>query len=247
MPGRRSWSRLHRRAQPLSPNEAAQRGGWLVLAPHPDDETLGAGGLIASLAASGGAVTTVFLTDGAGSHIGASGWTAKRVAGLRARELGAAMRYLGLRDPAISLGWSDGSPHAEGTPQFELAVRRLVALCRARGIRQLVTTWEREPHCDHTAAARLLRAAARRWRVAPKFYLVWGWTLPDVDSLLRPMRVTAIPVSRHRGRQRRALACHRSQLGGRIAGAAERFVLARPMRRLTELTHCLLVENRNAT
>lgn len=217
-----------------------------MLAPHPDDETLGAGGLIAALSAFGGDVTTVFLTDGSGSHVGAPGWTARRIAGLRAREAAAAMRVLGPRGRTISLGWSDGNPHAEGTPGFKSAVRRLVALCRARGICQVATTWEHEPHCDHAAAARLLRAVARRLRIAPKFYLVWGWTVPDIDPLLRPMRVSSVPTRPHRGRQRRALACHRSQLGGRITGAAERFVLSRPMRRLVELPHAILVEDRHA-
>src|SRR5690606_16204888 len=39
-----------------------------VIAPHPDDESLGCGGLIAALAADGRAVQVVFVTDGAGSH-----------------------------------------------------------------------------------------------------------------------------------------------------------------------------------
>ncbi|WP_395396492.1 PIG-L family deacetylase (plasmid) [Novosphingobium sp. BL-8A] len=246
MPGRRSWARLFLRARRITPKEAAHRGGWLVLAPHPDDETLGAGGLIAALAASGCKVRTVFLTDGAGSHVAAPGWTAKRIAALRAREASAAMRTLGTPGRAMSLGWRDGFPPAKETPQFEAAARRLVALCRAEGIRQVLTTWAQEPHCDHAAAARLICEVARRLRIVPKYYLVWGWTLPDPDRRLGRMRVTAVPVWQHRGMQRRALERHRSQLGGRIAGASERFVLSRPMRRLVDLTHGLLMENRRA-
>lgn len=246
MPGRRSWSRLLLRARRVTPEKASQNGKWLFLAPHPDDETLGAGSLIAALNAAGCEVTNVFLTDGAASHIGAPGWTPKRIAGLRSREAAAALRSLGSTGRSLSLCWIDGSPHDEGTPQFEAAVRRLVALCRAKGIRQVVTTWGGEPHCDHAAAALLLREVAWRLRIAPKYFLVWGWTLPDPDALLRPMGATAVPVPGYRACQRRALGCHRSQLGGRITGAAQRFVLSRSMRRLTDLTHGLLVEYRHA-
>ena len=56
-------------------NDTLQPPGWaervraastLVLAPHQDDEVLGCGGLIAQLAAAGGAVRVLFLTDGGG-------------------------------------------------------------------------------------------------------------------------------------------------------------------------------------
>src|SRR4029077_11597995 len=38
----------------------------LVVAPHPDDETLGAGGLMARVHETGGRVNVVYLTDGDG-------------------------------------------------------------------------------------------------------------------------------------------------------------------------------------
>src|SRR5262245_15878805 len=38
----------------------------LLVAPHPDDETLGAGGLIQRVQATGGVVKVVYLTDGDG-------------------------------------------------------------------------------------------------------------------------------------------------------------------------------------
>lgn len=43
----------------------------LVVAPHPDDEVLGCGGLLAGLAAAGAAVRVLFLTDGGGGEEGA--------------------------------------------------------------------------------------------------------------------------------------------------------------------------------
>ncbi len=56
-------------SEPLQPpgwTERVHAASALVLAPHQDDEALGCGGLIAQLAAAGGAVRVLFLTDGGG-------------------------------------------------------------------------------------------------------------------------------------------------------------------------------------
>ncbi len=42
----------------------------LVVSPHPDDETLGAGGLIQRVLHAGGAVKVVFMTSGDGFPVG---------------------------------------------------------------------------------------------------------------------------------------------------------------------------------
>ncbi len=52
--------------QPPGWTERVRAASALVLAPHQDDEVLGCGGLAAQLAAAGGAVRVLFLTDGGG-------------------------------------------------------------------------------------------------------------------------------------------------------------------------------------
>jgi LmbE family N-acetylglucosaminyl deacetylase len=246
IPGWTSHRKLLHRARQLSPAVAARSGGWLILAPHPDDETLGAGGLVAALSDARAHVRVAFLTDGAASHIEAPGWSARRIAGVRAREADAALRQLGLRSAPMMLGWPDGSPCPPQSRAFERTVRHLVARCRREQIRNVVASWEGDPHCDHGAAARVASEVARRLRVRPRFYIVWGWTLRDLDMRLADALVQAMPTGRWRGHQRHALACHRTQLGGRIFGAGQAFVLPRPMRRLVDLPHLLLLEPRNA-
>ena len=83
-------------------------GGVLVLAPHPDDESLGCGGLIAAALAAGRRLGVVFLSDGAASHPGhpAAALRAMREAEARAAltRLGApdgAARFLGLPDSRV--------------------------------------------------------------------------------------------------------------------------------------------------
>jgi N-acetylglucosamine malate deacetylase 1 len=242
-PGQRSWGRVLRRARPMTEGQAA-REGWLVLAPHPDDEVLGAGGMLAALSERRARVVVAFLTDGAASHVGAPGWSPRRIAALRAGEAGAALRVLGVSAPPVALGSRDAAPVEAGSREWEGTVRRLVALCRRHRLTRIVASWEADPHCDHEAAARLAREVAGRLRVRPLFYAVWGWTRDDLDQRLAGTRAQSLPVARWRGQQRRALACHRSQMGGRIIGAAERFVLPVAMRRLTDRAHLLLLEER---
>ncbi|MCU1385515.1 MAG: LmbE family protein, partial [Acidobacteria bacterium] len=90
----------------------------LVIAPHPDDEVLGAGGLMQRVHATGGAVRVVYLTDGDGypegvkeeDHIQTP--TAKDYLGYgkqRRREARAALVRLGLADAFQTfLGFPDG-------------------------------------------------------------------------------------------------------------------------------------------
>jgi LmbE family N-acetylglucosaminyl deacetylase len=68
----------------------------LVVVPHPDDESLGCGGLIASLAVTGRLFHTVFVTDGGASHPGSREWPRHRVAAQREKEAAAALAHLGI-------------------------------------------------------------------------------------------------------------------------------------------------------
>ncbi len=89
----------------------------LVLAPHPDDETLGAGGLIFQARQKNLAVRVVFLTNGDGSGSTRIGETLRQkqrpthdeIAALRQREATNALAKLGVAaDDIIFLGYPDG-------------------------------------------------------------------------------------------------------------------------------------------
>lgn len=179
---------------------------WLVIAPHPDDETLGAGALIAQTAREGRLAGIVYLTDGSGSHPMIAG---RSLVQTRRREAALAIRRLtGRSATPIHLGWRDASPHAPGDRKFEISCRALVALCHARRVDVLAVTALREPHCDHAAAAQLahaVRSAARR-RLELVEYLVWG----DEPMMASMPRVATAPMAQ--GIRRGALFAHRSQL-----------------------------------
>lgn len=201
-------------------------GTALILAPHPDDESLGCGGLIASACARGRPPVVVVVTDGTGSHPGSPSHGPARLRALREAETREAARRLGLPSARVHfLGLPDTrAPRAGGA--FDRAVRRVAALARRYGATTLFATWRHDPHCDHEATGLIGAAAARRAGTALRLYPVWGWLLPPSHPLPRA-RVSGgrLAIAPHLARKRRAIAAHASQHAGLIADDPDGFRL----------------------
>ena len=215
-------------------------GDPLVLAPHPDDESLGCGGLIARAVADGRAPLVVVLTDGAGSHPGSAAYPGPRLAALREAETLAAMAALGLgEERVVFLGEADTRAPHEGEA-LEAVAGTLCALAVRHGCTALLSSWAGDPHCDHLAADRAARRAVARLAaegcgVAHWSYPVWGWTRAK-DAVLEggaaPGGVVAggrLDVGAHREAKRRAVAAHRSQHGLVVGDDPGGFVLPRAL------------------
>jgi LmbE family N-acetylglucosaminyl deacetylase len=153
-------------------------GTCLILAPHPDDESLGCGGLIAACVAAGRSPLAVILTDGAGSHPNSKAFPPPRLRARRAQEVRDAVGILGLREERlVFLDQPDAAAPVDG-PRFERVVATLLALIdKEPSCSAIVAPWRYDPHCDHEAAALLGAAAASGARVKYVAYPVWGWTL----------------------------------------------------------------------
>jgi N-acetylglucosamine malate deacetylase 1 len=197
-----------------------RRARWLVIAPHPDDETLGAGALIHDAAARKRLAGIVYLTDGGGSH-------PQGTAGLRAmrrREAHRAVRLLSATSvPVDWLGWQDGSPCETGSARFDCTAMRMAAIIRARRVDALAVSDPGDGHCDHIAA--FVLACETRVRSRRKLqiftYSVWD----EAASRGVRLRTPPMPV----GLRRRALCAHRSQLSPSMG---EGFRLPPSMRRM---------------
>jgi len=187
-------------------------GPLLVLAPHPDDESLGCGGLIADCQARGQAVHVLVLTDGAGSHPGSRAWPPARLIALRAEETRAAAAALGVPPEQVGfLGLADGHAPVWGAP-LRATARRVAEHARARGIRTICTTWSGDPHSDHVAAYRAAALAAPMIGARLFCFPVWGWTLPAHAWVPpTPSRGGRIGIAPYLAAKQRAIACHRSQ------------------------------------
>ena len=90
---------------PAGPREGRPRA--VVLAAHPDDEVLGAGGLLRRLARSGWDVDVVWASDGEASHPGSTVVAPAALARLRRAESLAARAVLGLHGTVGWLGLPD--------------------------------------------------------------------------------------------------------------------------------------------
>jgi len=196
-----------------------------VLTPHPDDESLGCGGLLANAFAGHGA-HVVLLTDGAASHPGSRAWTARQRKDLRARELDAAISELGgTAEDVTRLGLPDAGMADPSVPVFAIA-RRIAALMSRLGARSLFATAPTDAHCDHQATAEIARLAARITCARLLFYPVWSrWKRPDFRTELTGMSEYRLETSAMRDRKARAIAAHRSQHGDVITDDADGFVL----------------------
>src|SRR5690348_11501617 len=91
-----AWPRLSE-----LPALARPSGRILVVSAHPDDEVLGAGGLIASLVATQARLTFLTVTDGEASHPHAPPCMLGQLPAMRSRELRAALQVLGIDEPIV--------------------------------------------------------------------------------------------------------------------------------------------------
>lgn len=198
------------------PDHLWATGPLLILAPHPDDESLACGGLIAAACQAGAAVFVLITTDGAGSHPGSQAYPPHRLRAVRMQEALNAVAELGLPPERIAfLGLPDTKSPSDG-PALHDAAAAVAALMQGNCITTILTTWAHDPHCDHESAHRMATLAAARTGTRHKAFPVWGWTLPPDAPL--PARPTGcrIDITPHLPAKRRAIAAHRSQYAGLI-------------------------------
>jgi len=213
------------RLLPSKPFEAAfGQGRIMVLAPHPDDESLGCGGLIAEACSRGQPPLVVILTDGSKSHPNSPSFPAERLRSLREEEVLAAMCELGLPpDHLVFLRYQDSEAPCDGA-DLEAAADRLARLIENWDCRSVAVSWKHDPHCDHLAAATIAEEGCRQTGARLLAYPVWSWTLP-ADSQINETSIDGfrLDVARHLPAKRAAIEAHRSQYAGIITDDPDGF------------------------
>lgn len=189
-------------------------GTLVVLAPHPDDETLGCGGLIAGARALGRRVEVVVITDGSGSHPGSRTHPPARLAALRRAESRCAAEALGLSSAHVThLDLPDAAPPT-GAVLAE-ALDAIESVLRACGAKTLCVTWRHDPHCDHQAAAAMADAmAARLPDLHVWHYPIWGLLLLPPDQVIDASGPVGyrLDIAPWLEAKRAAIRCHVSQM-----------------------------------
>lgn len=214
----------------LDAEELASAGSILVIAPHPDDEILGCGGLIAEALGRRLPIHVLILTDGTGSHETIAPALLRSLR--RTETITAIARLGGARDMVDFLDFADGALGADPM-DLERAVTAVAGILRARKVGTVVAPWHADPHPDHMAASRIAAAACDAVHATPRqlHYAVWAWARPASERL--PTRRLALDARRHVVRRAWALRAHRSQLG-LLPDMGVGFVLPKRLRALAE-------------
>jgi LmbE family N-acetylglucosaminyl deacetylase len=226
--GREAW---HRRtiSRGIDVTTSTSSVSCLVLAPHPDDETLGCGATIARKRAAGTPVRVLVAADGRSSH--RSDIVAPdELAALRAQEVVEACACLGVGEKdVVQLGFEDESL-ARRSLELAAAILEEVDAFDPQEIR---LPSGRDWHPDHRALRSALDVALRGRRRPPRVleHPVWLWVHGPWDAdpggpwaRRRPVsfvrgyldrdaraRAELVETRGFLGQKRRALLAHRSQ------------------------------------
>ncbi len=205
----------------------------LVVAPHPDDESLVAGGTIHTLTRRGVEVTLALATAGEGSR--APG-TSASIGSARTREARQAADVLGIRT-VREFGLPDGGLD----DHLDDLAHALTDVMAQHPPDVVITTWFGDGHRDHVAVNRALSTLASDHGDVP----VWGgemWTplpatnLVDLDAEAQAAKEAAVACHVTAARvfdlsARLALDRFRSTNGLRGRGSAEAYLVL-PLRDL---------------
>ena len=207
-----------------------QGRGIVILAPHPDDESLGCGGLIAQARRKGREVRLLILTDGSGSHPLSESFTAEMLRDLREAETLKAAEALGLAAEHVTFLRLQDAWVPQTGPAADAVARAVVAAAADADAGAVLTTWRYDPHCDHTAAAVIVDAAAADLagtRILA--FTVWGGALPPETEVGDGPVAWRLPVEDEREAKRRAIMAHVSQTTGLDGDFPEAFRLKQAM------------------
>ena len=216
----------------------------LCVLAHPDDESLGTGGTLATYAAEGVSTFVITATRGERGRFGDAGVRPPpdSVGATREAELRAAAVELGVREVTM-LGYPDGSLDAVDP----VAAQEVIAGHLRRIQPQVVITFGADGaygHPDHIAISQLTTAAivraADRWRVSKLYYIAWSaGTWMAYQSALKKLTSTVDGVERQASPAAdwsittridtrkvwpsvwRAVQCHRTQISGYAGLAAQ--------------------------
>jgi len=181
-----------------------------IIAPHPDDEILGCGGLLQQLADNGNAIVLIYVTNGSQSHPHSKIYAPEQLNTLRPKESLDALKVLKIEDQVdtVFLHLTDGSVFSQQT----LFYQKLASILLPDDV--LVTTFARDGHPDHEATGQVVTAYAKQQHLMCYQVLIWAWHWAEPDDSRIPwqyaLRVDLTTEQLHNKIQ--AIHCFKSQI-----------------------------------
>jgi LmbE family N-acetylglucosaminyl deacetylase len=173
----------------------------LVVAPHPDDETLRAGGLIAKLRLHDVPVTVVAVSDGENAYAEEQG-----LGKVREREQNEALARLGVDQQSVHrLRLPDRElVKWEGSPEKSLSGFVSPGM-------HVIAPWPKDFHPDHEACGRAAERFTSTYGLRLTFYLFWAWHR-GVPAMLDGLPLVSLRLTEEERRIKLfALEAHQSQ------------------------------------
>jgi LmbE family N-acetylglucosaminyl deacetylase len=165
----RGWMRAAAQPFPFDDSPA------LIIAPHPDDEVLGCGGLISLKRKSNVEVSVAFVTAGEAAHDKCCSADRGGIAAKRRALAEEALAVLGATRPAIYwLGFPDEVAPLPQDDAFESMVGAIARCIEASGANQVFVPHYYDAHRDHMAVSLATIKAIERRPLSVYFYCVWS-------------------------------------------------------------------------
>jgi len=169
----------------------ADTRGLVVIAPHPDDEVLACGGLLALAAKAGRAVAIVYLTSGESSHADCCDVGPSQVAREREQLAISAAGELGIGGASLHfLRLADGAIPTQGGEALGPADASVAAIIASVGPCEVYCPHPLDCREDHVNASLLTQAATRQCGAdcTLRFYLTWGYFKLPLLAAVRLLR-----------------------------------------------------------
>ena len=200
----------------------------LVVAPHPDDETLGCGGAIALLRQLDLNVKVSVVSDGTQSHPNSIAYPSPALKQLRERESLAALTLLGVAPEAVTFwGMPDGAVPTVVQHQ-EIQIQKY--LCNFTPS-IIFLPWRKDPHPDHRASWQLFTTACKQLAYSPRIieYPIWDWDKEQRQDFPDSVNAWRLDISKVLELKRQAIAQYRSQISDLIDDDPQGFRLTPEM------------------
>jgi LmbE family N-acetylglucosaminyl deacetylase len=219
---------------PLSPlsSHTPHTPHTLIIAPHPDDETLGCGGTIALLRESKIPVSVLVISDGTKSHPNSRKYPAPALKNLREEEIISALSILNVAQNEIAfLGLSDGAVPMPGELEYKDAIARCRDYLTHLEPAIIFLPWRKDPHRDHRASWQLIYDASQYLSYTPRLieYPIWGWNPQKKTTITESIYAWRLDISKVVEQKQQAIAQYHSQITNLIDDDPQGFRLAPEM------------------